>query len=160
MAERVVYMSESAAQSILSASSLSHPVETGGVLIGVRAGTNIWVTHAVELASRARGPASYEIPEGATKAMVREFRTQDGRLGYVGDWHSHPMNLRASAIDRATAIRTGKHLRQQTLLLVARRWGGSYELDVYQVRGLALRECSITFAGDLPQHANEGNDDA
>ena len=147
-----VLMSESAARSIRDAAASSHPRETGGVLLGVRAGGQPWVTMAVEIESDDRGTTHYRLPGGATHRAVATARQADPRLGYVGDWHSHPMDSPASNTDRATMVHVAKMLQaiKGPLLVVARRVGADqYEIEASQVtvRGSFLR--TLTLTGDL-----------
>ncbi len=149
---RGVLMSESAARFIRDAAASSHPRETGGVLLGVRAGGRPWVTMAVEIESDDRGTTHYRLPGGATHLAVATARQTDPRLGYVGDWHSHPMDSPASNTDRATMVHVAKMVQaiRGPLLVVARRVGAvQYEIEASQVtvRGSYLR--TLTLTGDL-----------
>ena len=97
------WLSESAAVDITTASAAAHPMETGGVLLGVYTeGERPWVVRAVTIESTNAGGARYEPPAGARPRYVDEARTIDPRLGYLGDWHSHPADAGASDTDVAT----------------------------------------------------------
>ncbi len=78
--------------------------ETGGVLIGFRAASDVYVTDALVVpADTATGTryVSTEASRGAALARFRE-RHPDDRLGYVGTWHSHLGTSRASPTDKRT----------------------------------------------------------
>jgi hypothetical protein len=139
---------------MVTAATRAHPRETGGVLVGVLADAlgagRPWVTHAVEVPSPKSGPSRYELPAGARQRVVRSLRKQDARLGYLGDWHSHPINLDPSGTD-ATSIAsistTGDCSRP--LLVVLRRRKGGYEVDGRQWTGASLRRLRILDTGPL-----------
>lgn len=150
-----VHASESALDRIREAATLSHPLETGGILVGVHASQHSWVTHAVEVRTVERGHTAYRLPAGVTRRTVRQLRDLDPRLGYLGDWHSHPMDVPASATDRLTTVTTAVRTMQPTLLLIARRVEDKYAIDLHMARGVKLRPCDIIPAGDLPTPSTE-----
>lgn len=155
MPSTTVHVSESALHSIRASATLSHPLETGGILVGVHTSQYPWVTHAVEVRTGERGHTAYRLPVGATRREVRQLRDLDPRVGYLGDWHSHPMDVPASATDRLTTATTAVRTMQPTLLLIARRVEEQYELDLHVARGVRLRTCVIILAGDLPVPSTE-----
>lgn len=145
------WLSEQAAATIRDAATRAHPNETGGVLVGVLSDGRPWITQAIELASRDPRPRFYEPPAGARRAAVRRAARRDRRLGYLGEWHSHPLDAPPSSTD----ITTIKHLAEtgdcpRPLLLVARRTGHGYALDTRQWTGLSLRQLRAIAAGALP----------
>jgi hypothetical protein len=108
------------------------------------------VTHAVEVRSRKSGPGYYELPAGARERVVKRLRRDDPRLGYLGDWHSHPADLdpsRTDADSMASASVTGDCRRP--LLLVVRRAADGYEIDARQWTGAALRRLQVRGSGPL-----------
>jgi integrative and conjugative element protein (TIGR02256 family) len=149
MTDDDVYISESAVALITEMGDRAHPVETGGVLMGVRAGARLWITHAAELTTGDRGPASYRLPAKATRRTIRKYREQDVRLGYLGDWHSHPMDVGASGTDVRTSRATARSLGRNVLLLVARRRSGSYALDLLEATASEVMPRRIVLTGDL-----------
>jgi hypothetical protein len=149
-----VWISEQARNAMVMAATRAHPHETGGVLVGVLAdglgAGRPWVTHAVEVVSPGSGPTRYELPVGARRRVVRSLRRQDGRLGYLGDWHSHPLNLDPSGTDAtsvASISATGDCPRP--LLFVLRRVKSGYEIDGRQWTGASLRRLRVLDAGPL-----------
>ena len=127
------YLTSEASTTILKRPALAYPNETGrGSLVGLTTESGEpWIVEAVELESAPPSPASYRLPPGKTQAAVDRLREGDGRLGYVGEWHSHP-----NASDRSTTDeRTMKSLAREPnlvgsspVLIVARREEGEYEL--------------------------------
>jgi proteasome lid subunit RPN8/RPN11 len=105
----IVYMSEWVLDRLQVNAARSHPLETGGILIGVTADSSPWVTDVREFDSPGRGPAQFILPRGVTQRAVRDARRLDARLGYLGDWHSHPADVPASRTDILTT-RTKQYL--------------------------------------------------
>src|SRR6478752_2237464 len=95
-----VYISESALAAVRTAATHAHPLETGGILVGVQARLGAWITHAVEIPTQERGHTTYRLPANVTRKTVQQLRDTDPRIGYLGDWHSHPMDAPASGTDR------------------------------------------------------------
>jgi proteasome lid subunit RPN8/RPN11 len=155
MPVRRVWLSEPAMNVIVTAARRAHPNETGGILAGVFAGGSPWITHASEIRSGSRGPTHYLLPRGSTGAAVDHLRLSDNRVGYLGDWHVHPVDCGLSTLDLATLARSSRNARaarERPLLLLVRCTNptGIYELDVYESNeGQAVR-CVVVVAGPLP----------
>jgi len=153
-----VWISEEARSAMAAASARAHPHETGGVLVGVLANGlgagRPWVTNAIEIPSPEAGPRHYELPTGARGRTVRRLRNQDARLGYLGDWHSHPINVSPSGRDAASiASISVSGDCPRPLLFVLRRMKDSYEIDGRQWTGASLRRMRILDAGPLAMKA-------
>jgi len=146
----IVYMSESVLERLQVGATRAHPLETGGILIGVKAGDSPWVTDMREFDSPGRDRAQFILPRGVTQRAVRDARRLDGRLGYLGDWHSHPADVPASRTDLFTTRTTALAMRRPVLLLVVRRRGKTYEMEMSTTRGTRIVPCSIIPAGDIP----------
>lgn len=159
-----VWVSDGARETMIDAAAAAHPSETGGVLVGVvvGGGTGVgrpWVTHAVQVRSRRSSAGYYELPPGARERVVRRLRTNDRRLGYLGDWHSHPADIDPSPTDArsmASVSVTGDCNRP--LLLVVRRVRDGYRIDARQWTGATLRQLQIRAAGPLPRPQAEARD--
>ncbi|WP_292602317.1 Mov34/MPN/PAD-1 family protein [Nocardioides sp. REDSEA-S30_B4] len=155
----LLLVAESAQTSMSTAAAHSHPDETGGILIGVYLDGQPWVTRAIELHSDDRGRHHYRIPAGVTQPAVHQARTLDGRLGYLGDWHSHPADVGPSHTDLATLafISLTRPRTPNPTLVIARRQGDRYLLDARRITALSPRTCEIRLTGDLPhpRHAEE-----
>ena len=128
-----------------------HPRETGGVLIGVLAWGRPWVTHAKEISPLRSSNTYFELPSGARNRAVVQLRKKDSRLGYLGDWHSHPCDVDPSGVDRATMARLALDGDcRYPLLFIVRRTRDKYEIDPRQWTGASLRRLRIIEAGPLP----------
>lgn len=90
---------ESEAERLGALAAERDPFETGGILLGVLSDHAPWVTSVIEVPPRCPHPSRYELPEGVTHAIVAEARLKDPRLGYIGDWHTHPADTGPSALD-------------------------------------------------------------
>lgn len=147
-------MSESASRAVRVVAAEHHPNEIGGILLGVYvAGTRPWVTAAPMIRPEEAGATFYVLPEGARPAAVDRARAGDARLGYLGDWHSHPLNAPYSQKDLTTIRRVAADTEAASpnpLLLIAKRVGAGYVLDVRQFSRRRLREQRVIAAGDLP----------
>lgn len=88
------------------------PLETGGVLVGYRSGSDQVVTAVVGGGPRAiRTEICFEADhEYQCEELDRLFRKSKGVTVYLGDWHTHPlMSPELSATDRRTLRRIARH---------------------------------------------------
>jgi proteasome lid subunit RPN8/RPN11 len=146
-----VWLSEGAREALVEAAARAHPREAGGVLLGVTTRGRPWITHATEVRSRKSGSSFYELPSGARRRAVIRLRRKDARVGYLGDWHSHPQDVDPSATDRESmASVSARGDCPRPLLIIVRRRKGGYELDVRQWTWRSLRPLRVIEAGPLP----------
>lgn len=146
-----VFISERAAADLRRCAAQAHPNETGGVLLGVRTAGRPWVVQAVEVLTTDRGRHHYRLPAGTTSAAVADARRSDPRLGYLGEWHSHPADVGPSPTDRATMRRLSlRDPRTGLLLIVVRHGSRGPWLDVRETAFPLLRCRAATTTGDLP----------
>lgn len=157
MSEQVLLLSEEAFAAITNAASAAHPLETGGVLVGVYVDGRPWVTQAVEIPTSDRGRSHYRIPAGTTQPAVKASRAADSRLGYLGDWHSHPADAEPSTIDLASLAMVSyrRPRRPNPTMVVARKRENEYLLDARRIVGIHVRSCEIRLAGSLPPQTLE-----
>jgi proteasome lid subunit RPN8/RPN11 len=154
-----IWISENASETIIDAARQHHPKEIGGVLLGVSISRRPWVTQAVVVPSEHQTPIYYELPSGARRTAVDNARRVDARVGYVGDWHSHPMDIGPSDKDRSTMSALADDVSAgcpRPVLAIARRRGSSYTLDLHQQVGRRLRPLRMVAAGALPKSADGG----
>jgi proteasome lid subunit RPN8/RPN11 len=149
-----VWLSERTALDVVGAAVKAHPIEIGGVLLGVYTeGGRPWVVRSVTIESANAGRAHYELPAGARPRCVDEARMTEPRLGYLGDWHSHPADVDASDTDIATMRQLASDaeaLAPHPLLLIARRSGpDKYWLDMREFAGRRLRKLRVLASGGL-----------
>lgn len=98
-----VVVAEQALDMMQAAGSAALPLETGGILAGFRAGDEVVVTRAAVVPDSASSRSEYCLRRD--RAMRELARLQAGSarvVGYVGDWHTHPVNVPPSGIDIAS----------------------------------------------------------
>jgi proteasome lid subunit RPN8/RPN11 len=154
------WLSERAADNIRRAAADAHPRETGGVLIGVYTGRRRpWILEAPVVESGRVGRTYYEIPAGIRPRVVDEARAGDERVGYLGEWHSHPADVGPSALDSETVQRIASDPAAacpHPVLIVARRREREYDLDARQLAHVRLRKLRLIAAGGLPSANGRG----
>ncbi len=136
------------------AASNAHPDETGGILIGVYINDRPWVTNSVQIETAEARHNFYRLPSGARPRAVDELRKIDTRLGYLGEWHSHPAVIGPSLKDKLSMTSIALKLRAtcpNPLLIVAIRNETDYSLDIREWHGWRLRPLHAILAGDLPR---------
>jgi len=90
---------EEVADQIRAWSHEAAPLETGGLLLGLYANGEPWVTRVVLVESEDRTRSRYDLPAGITQDAVRRVQSEDPGVGYLGDWHSHPADAGPSPTD-------------------------------------------------------------
>ena len=157
MNQPVLLIAEEAVASLNGAAARSHPDETGGILVGVYVDGNPWVTQAIELPSPDRGRNHYRILGGTTQPAVKAAREGDSRLGYLGDWHSHPADSGPSPTDLASLalISYRRPRRPNPTTIVVRKRGTQYVLDARRIAGVQVRTCDVRITGSLEQAPEE-----
>ncbi|WP_293781473.1 Mov34/MPN/PAD-1 family protein [uncultured Aeromicrobium sp.] len=113
-----------AEDSLSSAERMAHkssPHESGGILIGWWEGNSIAVVvELLPVADHAAGRSHYErrhsLAQGALDRYLMD--RDDSRLGYVGEWHSHPAPQPPSRVDRSELTAIVRQSRKQVALVV------------------------------------------
>jgi hypothetical protein len=80
------------------------------------------------------------------------MRRADARLGYLGDWHTHPRDAAASDVDRRMLRRlSGSDSPDagETVLLIVRRRCREYVVDAHLADRRGVREAAVVRTGDL-----------
>ncbi|WP_404385902.1 Mov34/MPN/PAD-1 family protein [Knoellia locipacati] len=97
------------------------PKETGGILTGWREGDSVVVRHALTVtdpeAQHSQYQRNHAAAETALSAHLREM--SDERLGYVGEWHTHPLPQDPSGKDWASVRRIASVAGGSVALIVA-----------------------------------------
>lgn len=92
-AKFTLYIKESAIAAILTAIEKSHPLETGGVLIGTYENFNkVAIIDQAILAtsdSLHKKSSFYRGVKGLSD-MISDLNKQNPKLHYLGEWHTHP----------------------------------------------------------------------
>jgi integrative and conjugative element protein (TIGR02256 family) len=77
---------------MLAESDVQAPLETGGVLLGVSDGVNVWIDAVI-----GPGPAathrkrSFSPDASYQQQQIAAIYQESGRcVSYLGDWHTHP----------------------------------------------------------------------
>ncbi len=147
-----IWISEQVPRAIFDAASAAHPNETGGILAGVYAHGRPWITNMVEIPTSKLSAVHYELPEGERPKAIAILRKNDSRIGYLGEWHSHPANSGVSSLDKATMRDITKRreaVEPSTVLIVARRIDDHYVLDASSWIGRFSRRVRFIMAGPL-----------
>lgn len=87
------------------------PLETGGVLLGYRTGSDHVITNAICGGPCAVHRVNSFIPDYSfQEAEIASFYNRsNGNINYLGDWHTHPNGTpRLSRKDKATLLRISK----------------------------------------------------
>ena len=147
-------MTEAVAHRLKVASGAAVPFETGGILLGVQAAGVPWITRVVELPTAHPEVARYQLPRGVTQAAVLAARAADPRLGYLGDWHSHPGDAPASPTDLRSYLGSVQFARHRSetrpVLAVVRLAPEGWRIEVSARRVLwgRVRVVPITLTGE------------
>jgi integrative and conjugative element protein (TIGR02256 family) len=139
--------------------AVAHPLEAGGILVGVYSESTPWVTHALQIPSLDVGPAHYVVPAGITRRLVKCARQIDSRIGYLGEWHVHPDDVGPSLTDLRTMRKVGRAQEEpRPLLIVVRRTSDDHVLDARQLVWGQLRKLEIVLCGGLESIDSEPPD--
>jgi proteasome lid subunit RPN8/RPN11 len=152
------WLTESARDVITAAAAAAHPNETGGVLLGVLTRSRPWIITAAEVPHAEATGTYYELQGGAAPVIVDAMTVLDPRLGYLGEWHSHPADVGPSPLDAQSMRGVAADPTagcEHPVLIIARRRGSNYELDARQLQRRRLRVLHVIDAGPLPPHATK-----
>ena len=154
MTDEQVLIAEHVIAMLRESAEAARPLETGGILVGVlRDDEEPWITGAVEVIDNWRTSVRFVIPYGATPLAVEAARTQDGRVGFLGLWHSHPANVAASPTDKATlrkeALRRSRPKKVPAVMIVVRDGEDGWCLDVLRDRGAGPAPADLVLTGPL-----------
>ena len=93
-------LAESAETVLQRAASTADPTETGGLLLGSWSRQRPCVTHVLVVPHAQPRLAHYFLPAGLTHPLISCARRVDRGLGYLGEWHVHPVDTGPSRTDR------------------------------------------------------------
>ena len=146
-----VDLSETAARTLQELAWHALPNETGGVLMGCVIDERPVISEVIEIADPEATPTSYSIPAGLVADVTAAARDGDPRVGYVGEWHSHPSGAGPSLLDLATMLdRVRDSGIPNPVLLLVHPETNDDGLRAYVAAGIALRVADICLTGGLP----------
>ena len=154
----VVDVSEAVQGALRSAAADALPKETGGILLGCIIDGRPVVASAVDIIDREATPSSYHVPAGATLGAVAQARERDGRLGYLGEWHSHPCATAPSFTDLATMLTAAQDsgIANPVLIVVHPDEDRPGDLRAHVTTPAGLKAALICTTGDLAPAHTEG----
>jgi proteasome lid subunit RPN8/RPN11 len=103
------------------AASSRLPRETGGILLGVRADSDVYVADVVEVADDQSTGSRFVLREAAREEALARYRSYvppDCPFGYVGTWHSHPVLAAGSSRDTRTLRHEAKTAQDLVAMLI------------------------------------------
>ncbi len=95
--------------------------EAGGTLMGYRSGQHLHVLYATEpMPLDKSSRTSFErLDPGHQLAVTKAWEESQGRVDYLGDWHTHPqLNPSPSRIDQKEWAKLGSTLNKPLLFLI------------------------------------------
>jgi hypothetical protein len=118
-----------------SAARASRHCERGGILVGYRTEMAIHVEDALTVSDRTAARTTYLRRSTPANRTLRDYMNvaEDPYIGYVGEWHTHPLPMPPSPTDRAAMRLMSMKNREPVALVVAAR-----ELDDRSVRFYGL----------------------
>ena len=117
--------------------------ETGGVLLGFRAGNDVCVTDLVEVRAAAATATRYASTEADRNAAIASFQNtqpSESPIGYVGTWHSHLGTSKASPIDRRTLRTEATDAPDLIAMLLLLKTRGSWLPEGYVAHHIKMLE--------------------
>jgi integrative and conjugative element protein (TIGR02256 family) len=95
--------------------------ETGGLLLGWRHATGVYITDVIEVADAAAHRTGYRRRHALAQPLLEQALDDlpDGSpVGYVGEWHTHPAHQGPSWVDRFELRRISRRSVGMIALLV------------------------------------------
>jgi integrative and conjugative element protein (TIGR02256 family) len=122
-----IHLADQARDTLVAAGRRSQHQECGGILIGYREGQVVFVEDALSVADPTAGHSSYlrrSRPAEEVLARYLEPLAVEGEefyLGYVGEWHTHPLPVPPSRTDRvAMRMMARRNPHAVAMVVVAR----------------------------------------
>ena len=100
------------------------PNETGGILLGVRVGSDVYVADVTEVADDLSTGSRFVLRHAAREEALARYRSAvppDCPFGYVGSWHSHPVLAVGSSRDTRTLCQEAKTAQDLVAMLILMR---------------------------------------
>ncbi len=154
---RTVWVADAALEAMIAEARRTHPLETGGMLLGWQ---NPDRNEAVVVAIVGPGPnADHRRSSFAAHGLWQQaqldrvYRSTDGKVTYLGDWHVHPaggfgMSRRDRRTMRATAVSETARCPNPLMALLAGADGDGYNFGIWTWRPSRI-PLHAGFAGEL-----------
>jgi integrative and conjugative element protein (TIGR02256 family) len=96
-----VLLTQAALDDMINAGRQALPHETGGILAGFRAGSQVVITRVAVVLDNSSTRRDYHLRHQQAGHQLDLLRAAAGVavVGYVGDWHTHPADLPPSPLD-------------------------------------------------------------
>lgn len=146
-----VRIAANAADTLRRHAQQGRPRERGGLLLGWWSDGDIVIRHAVEVLDPTATSTTWTRHQPAAQQALDETRAQyaDPRIGYVGDWHTHPASIGISSTDETAVRRASRQYPEPTALLVVLP-DGSLDVRASQAGRLQSAHIVIDHSGDQP----------
>lgn len=148
-----IWISENEIKKVINFSKDSYLFETGGILVGVMKDNIPWITHIEQIISSKKQYNRYNILKGARPKIISRLRKLDRRIGYIGEWHSHPKNIGLSYIDKQTISRISKDLSancKSPIIMIIKNSSSGNTIEIKQLLKNRFYKLSYILAGYLP----------
>ena len=89
-----------------------------------------------------------------THRIVRCARSLDRRIGYLGEWHTHPADLGASITDVTTMINLRGAGPEIPTMILLRKQASGYRALAYQFEATGAVSYALVTTGNLPLAAD------
>lgn len=120
---RCITVHQEALRRIVVNAERAFPRETGGILLGYRTTSALVAIEAIEVRDPNATATRYKRDRRSAQQLL-DSRLRDepksSVLGYIGDWHSHPADVAASAVDLSTLRENTLRDRDSLALIVVR----------------------------------------
>lgn len=116
-----VHLADQARDSLRAAARASLKLEHGGILVGYRSGRALYVYDALPVPDKASDRCSYTRRSAPAEQILKAYLEgpRESLLGYVGEWHTHPLLFPPSATDRRSMRHISRSSEQTSVLIVA-----------------------------------------
>ena len=127
-----VWLSRRALRAMRDEGTTSYPLESGGNLLGWRAGSDRIVIDILGPGPEALYGHYRFLPDHAWQVaqICRVFKESGGDIDYLGDWHSHPNGIIAmSSEDHKTLRRISRRVHEPLMLIL----GGDFNRENWMI---------------------------
>lgn len=145
MTRHRVIISASASHAITGHAEESAPLEVGGLLIGGRLDDLVLVEHAVPVPADVQTTHRLSLSRDARDSALKDFlrAKNDGRLGYVGTWHSHTGPAGISPQDRWTFRLEAITARDLVAMIVVVHYDDGWTTSAMVGRRLSVSRATV-----------------